>query len=135
MQSDPEKEQKEALEASQGPEREQREAKISPEKREGFEKQEIRGEREEDVRARVEREAEKIHLTPRAAKDVKKQAGAVSAASDPGKIQRLLKLAEDKGVFFAVKVAKETGDSYVLDLLHDALAKDNLYKKYFEDKL
>jgi len=132
MLNEPEKQQKEALEASKR--REQEDTQISPEKQEGLEEKEIKGERKEDIRVRLEKEAEKLQLTSQGAQDLKSQAGTVSVASNQGKVQRLLQLAEEKGVLFAIKVAKETGDSYTLDLLHDALAKDGLYKRYFEDK-
>ena len=135
MQNEPEKQKKESFELSQKIEQEQGEAQISPEKLEQAEEREIKGEREENVRERLEQEAEKMPLTAQATKDLKSQAGAVSVASNQGKVQRLLQIAQEKGLLFAVKVAKETGDPYAMDLLHDALAKDNLYKQYLKDNL
>jgi len=134
MQNEPEKQKKESFELSQKIEQEQKDARISPEKRERVEAKEVKGEREKDVRERLEQEAEKMPLTAQAAKDLKSQAGTVSVASNQGKVQRLLTIAQEKGLLFAIKVAKETGDSYTLDILHDALAKDSLYKRYLENK-
>lgn len=134
MQNEPEKQKKELFELSQKIEQEQKEAQISPEKLEGIEGREEKEEQGENARKHLEREAERISLTSSDTQDLRKQSAAVNMASDQGKIQRLLKLVEDKGAFFAIKVAQETGDSYVLDLLHDVLAKDNLYKRHPENK-
>ena len=134
MQNEPEKQRKEALEGSYESEQVQGEVQISPEKLDGIEGKEAKKEHGENARKHLEREAERMPLTFEDTKDLRKQSVAVSMVSDQGKIQRLLKLVEEKGVLFAVKVAKETGDSYVLDLLHDALAKYNLYKRHFENK-
>ncbi len=46
------------------------------------------------------------------------------------KIKKLLLIAQQKGVVYAVNVAKKMDDPYVLDMLHDALAKEGLYKKF-----
>ncbi len=48
------------------------------------------------------------------------------------KVQHLLKVAEQKGVIFAVQAAKKMDDSYVLDALHDALAAEGLYKEFLK---
>lgn len=41
---------------------------------------------------------------------------------EEGKVQRLVDLAQTKGVEHAVKVARSLGDYYVLDRMHDELA-------------
>ena len=46
------------------------------------------------------------------------------------KIEHLLKIAREKGVVFAIKVAKEMKDPHILDILHDILAKEGYYKDF-----
>jgi hypothetical protein len=51
----------------------------------------------------------------------------IAAMTDEeGKIQKLLDLADTKGVTYAVKVAQSLGDYYALDRMHDELV-DKLY--------
>lgn len=59
-------------------------------------------------------------------------ASAQSLASAPPeeKIRKLLLLAEEKGVVYAVNVAKKMDNAFILDALHDALAQKGLYKKF-----
>ncbi|MSU54748.1 MAG: hypothetical protein EXS48_02890 [Candidatus Staskawiczbacteria bacterium] len=49
-----------------------------------------------------------------------------------GKIEKLLQLTKQKGVIFAVAVAKKMNDPYVLDTLHDTLAKEGYYKEFIK---
>lgn len=52
----------------------------------------------------------------------------ISATVDEeSKIQKLVDLAEAKGVVYAVKVARSLGDYYALDRMHDELV-DKLYE-------
>lgn len=46
------------------------------------------------------------------------------------KIRKLLLIAEEKGVVYAVNVAKKMNDPYLLDTFHDALAEKGFYKKF-----
>lgn len=63
-----------------------------------------------------------------ATEDVLSDVESISAALDEeGKIQKILDLAETKGVVYAVKVARTLDDYYALDQVHDALA-DRLYE-------
>lgn len=43
-------------------------------------------------------------------------------------VKHLVDLALDKGVTYAVKVAKKTDDLYVLDRLHDTLVEEDLHQ-------
>ena len=45
-------------------------------------------------------------------------------------IKKLLEIAREKGVVFAIKVAKSMNDPFLLDTLHDALAKEGYYKDF-----
>lgn len=48
------------------------------------------------------------------------------------KVRKLMDVAKEKGVVFAVAMAKKLNDPYVLDMFHDALAAQGLYKKFKE---
>ena len=73
---------------------------------------------------------EKISLSPEeeieAQKDVQKMKGQNPAV----KIRDLLALVQTKGIEYALKVAEK--DPYLLDLLHDALAENELFQKYLK---
>jgi hypothetical protein len=59
--------------------------------------------------------------------NVASDAQSISAITDEeSKIQKLLDLAETKGVVYAVKVARKLNDYYALDMMRDTLA-DKLY--------
>ena len=62
------------------------------------------------------------HQTQSSAQDIK-------SLKEEEKIKKLLELARTKGVVYAIHTAKKMNDAYVLDILHDQLAKEGLYKK------
>lgn len=53
-----------------------------------------------------------------------------ASGSQKEKIKKLLLIAEEKGVIYAVNMAKKMDDPYILDLFHDALAEQGFYKKF-----
>lgn len=61
---------------------------------------------------------------------VSQAASDLKNAAPDEKIKKLLLVAEQKGVVYAVTVAKKMDDPYVLDMLHDALAAQGHYKKF-----
>lgn len=61
-----------------------------------------------------------------------KKAKTISALDEEKKLKHLLEIAQKKGVVFAVQVAKKMNDAYILDLLHDILAKEGYYKKFMK---
>lgn len=83
--------------------------------------------------AEIQRVREKIEKTE--LDDSLKMQAAVHAQSirsldEEKKIKKLIDLAKVKGVVYAVNVAKKMDDPYVLDMLHDILAKEGYYKKF-----
>ena len=98
------------------------------EKKEEPEKKSIENEKEEITKEKLEKEAEELNLSPELEEEVKEKAKQIKDLDEQGKIKRLLELAREKGVFFSIKTAKDMKDPYTLDALHDALAKDGLYK-------
>src|SRR3989338_5321592 len=111
-------------EDSFGPER----PEVRPESEPARERPETRLERDLAVeREKLEREAEKF--TPREHEEAEKESVSIREMSPEGKIDRLIRIAEEKGPVFAVGTAKKLGDAWALDKLHDFLEKDENYKK------
>jgi len=48
------------------------------------------------------------------------------------KIEHLLEMAREKGVLFAIQVAKKMNEPFLLDTLHDALAREGYYQKFMK---
>lgn len=65
-------------------------------------------------------------------KESENKAKQIQAMGDEDKIDNLLKIAKEKGVAYAVKVAKSMNDPYVLDIFHDVLVREGLWKKFKE---
>ena len=130
MQNEPQK-QREDIEPRPDQKYEKRE-EAYPEQRE-VQKEEPRVEGEENVRELLERKAEEMEVTPDIKEDIRTHVASAKTSGDgQATVQRLIQVVRAKGVPFGIKVAKEMDDPYVLDLLHDTLAKDNLYKQYLE---
>ena len=100
------------------------------EKKEEIEKRELLSEREKIIREKLEREIATMELSPEMTEEAKKKAKQIKALDVKGKLKQLLDLAEEKGVAFAIGVAKDMKDPYTLDVFHDILARDKLYKKF-----
>jgi len=59
---------------------------------------------------------------------VKTDAASANLATDAAsKVEKLIQLAEQKGVYHAVKVARHMEDNYTLDEFHDSLLGDELH--------
>ena len=100
-------------------------------KEEILEKMELT-EEEKQTRRELEEEIEKIKLSPQTKVQARKQAEEMKKQSAKGKIQHLLDLAQAQGVAYAVEVVRKMDDPYLLDLFHDILAKQGLFKKFIE---
>ncbi len=100
------------------------------ERKEEIEKKELLAEKERAIREKLEEEIAKMALNPNLEEKAKKKAVQIRFLGKKGKLQRLLDIAEEKGVAFAIGVAKSLRDPYILDALHDILARDKLYKKF-----
>ena len=66
--------------------------------------------------------------------DVKMQAqasaGDLQSLETKGKIEKLMQIAKEKGVVYAVAVAKKMNDPFILDTLHDMLAQEGYYRNF-----
>ncbi len=103
--------------------------RLYPKEEEKKERKELLTEEEKVIREELEREIEIMKLSPQLQDDAQKKAQQIKDLDVKGKLKQLLVLAEEKGVGFAVEVAKNMKDPATLDTLHDILAKDGFYKK------
>lgn len=75
---------------------------------------------------------ENIELADHVKQQASAQANAITSLSEEEKMKSLLKAAKQKGVVYAVALAKKMNDPYILDMLHDALAKEGHYKEFLK---
>lgn len=124
------KSEKEAREVS--PERTNQEIveNLYEEQREIVERKEALTEKERMMRKELEQEVDALKMDPALEKEAEIRSEQIDVLDGKGKIKKLLDLAEEKGLFFSVKVAKDMKDPYILDVFHDLLAKEGLYKKF-----
>jgi len=94
-------------------------------------KPEFLSESEKQEKEKIREEIKKVSF-PQADEEVKKEVKSLEGKALPGKIDRLFELASEKGLFFALKIAESTGDGYLIDIFHDLLAKDGIYKKFIK---
>jgi hypothetical protein len=102
-----------------------------PKEKEIVERKELT-QREKEEREKLREEIEKAKLSPEEKINVQREAEKLKQESVKGRIKHLLDLAEYQGLTYAVKVAKEMKDPLTLDLFHDILAKNGLFKKFLK---
>lgn len=85
---------------------------------------------EQLVSKELRREIELMELDEGLRIQAQEKAKKIQFLGEEEKIEHLLKLAQEKGVVFAVKVAKSMNDPYILDTLHDILAREGYYKDF-----
>jgi len=105
---------------------------LCSEKRELIKSREILTEEEKIIRKKLEQEVEKMELSPKLEQQAKVETRRIEELDEKGKLKKLLDIAEVKGLFFSINVAKNMEDPYVLDVFHDVLIKSELYKKFIE---
>jgi len=84
---------------------------------------------ENNITEQIRREIETMELDENLKEEAKKKALKIEFLGEKEKIEHLLKIAREKGVVLAIKTAKESRDPYILDILHDILAREGFYKK------
>lgn len=99
-------------------EKESGEIKFAPEK-----SQESAPEKKDETYSKILSQV--TSYKPADTENLEKDAAIVSAEKEAqAKITKLVGLAKEKGVIYAVKVARRVEDNYTLDELHDRLAHD-----------
>lgn len=82
------------------------------------------------VSAELRKEIELMELDEKTVSEAKKKAEKIEFLGEKEKIEHLLKIARDKGVVFAIQVARKMNEPYLLDILHDTLAQEGYYKDF-----
>ncbi len=94
-----------------------------PEKRENIKEDEV-------VAAELRRELEIMEADENTKAGAEKEKEKIEFLGEKEKIEHLLKIAREKGVVFAISVARKMNEPYLLDLLHDTLAREGFYKDF-----
>lgn len=87
---------------------------------------------EKIVSEELKREIELMNLNENLREEAQIKAGKIQYLADDQKLENLLQMAREKGVAFAIQVAKKMNDPYLLDTLHDILAKEGYYQKFIK---
>ena len=84
-------------------------------------------------RQKIRQEIENIDLSDGQKSAAQGAANDIQGVEEKEKMEKLLHLAKTKGVVFAVAVVKKMNDPYLLDMFHDALAKEGHYKEFIKE--
>ncbi|MDI6883179.1 MAG: hypothetical protein QMC93_01730 [Patescibacteria group bacterium] len=106
-------------------------AEIPEEKREALERKELTL-KEKEKREKLREEIKKTKLPPEKKVEAEKEAERIKRQTVQRKIKHLLDLAQQKGLPYAIEVAEDLKDPYLLDLFHDILAEEGLFKKFLK---
>jgi len=79
---------------------------------------------------KIRKEIEKTDLAESLIPQIQKHAQDVKVLGDNQKIKKLLEIADEKGIIYAVNVAKKMDNPYVLDVFHDILIKNGYYDEF-----
>jgi hypothetical protein len=108
----------------------EQEVKFLEEVPETAKKNEKISENEKIITEQLKREIEAMEIDDNLKEEARKKAEKIDFLGEKEKIGHLLEIAEEKGVIFAVNVAKDMKDPYILDIFHDILAQGGYYKKF-----
>jgi len=87
---------------------------------------------EKIISQELKREIELMEVDDNLKKQAEQKANKIQFLADDDKLKNLLAIAKEKGVLFAIKVAKSMNDPFILDTLHDALAREGYYQKFIK---
>lgn len=85
--------------------------------------------KEQEQKERLKQDLQKMEPKPSVQEKVEQKAADLSHLAAPEQLEQLVELAFEQGASTAVAAAKKLKSDFVLDALHDMLAKDQLYKK------
>jgi negative regulator of genetic competence, sporulation and motility len=80
----------------------------------------------------LRREIELMQLDENLKKEAEQKSNKVQFLADDDKLKELIRIAKDKGVIYAIQVCKKMNDPFLLDTLHDILAKEGYYKNFIK---
>jgi hypothetical protein len=84
------------------------------------------------VTAELRKEIEMMELDDKTKGEAKAKAEKIEFLGEKEKVKHLLQMAREKGLVFAIRVARETNDPYLLDILHDTLVQEGFYKDFIK---
>ncbi|MGC9031165.1 MAG: hypothetical protein ACP5H7_00065 [Minisyncoccia bacterium] len=87
-------------------------------------------EEEKMIKENIEKQISQFKPSPKIEKISQQKWEKIKDLDIEKKIFELLKIAENKGISFAVNIAQKSKDPYLLDLFHDILAKNEYYKNF-----
>jgi len=82
------------------------------------------------IEKELRREIEMMEVDDNLKKEAEQKANKIHFLGDDEKLKHLLEIAREKGVIFAIKVAKSMNEPYLLDTFHDLLSKEGFYKDF-----
>jgi len=85
---------------------------------------------EKVIAEELRREIELMDVDDNLKKQAEQKAGKISFLAEDEKLKKLLEIAREKGLVFAIQVAKKMNEPFLLDTLHDALAKEGYYQNF-----
>ncbi|MEA3296026.1 MAG: hypothetical protein U9Q27_02725 [Patescibacteria group bacterium] len=88
----------------------------------------------EKIEQKIKKETEKNQSPYQDRKREEKESEKIKKQSVQGKLRHFLDLAKTQGIVEAMQAVKKMNDPYLLDLFHDALAEQGLYKKSLKEK-
>ncbi|MFH1968176.1 MAG: hypothetical protein ABIJ84_02220 [bacterium] len=103
----------------------EKDAGTVPEKREILEEEKL-------ISEELKREIELMEMNEELKDEAKNKAKKIGFLGEKEKIERLLQIAREKGVVFAIQTAKAMNDPYLLDIFHDMLAREGYYKQFMK---
>ena len=81
----------------------------------------------------LKREIDTIEINDELKSDAAEKEKKIQTLGEEEKIEHLLEIVKTQGITFAIKVAKQMNDPYVLDTFHDILVKEwASYKKFLK---
>jgi len=87
---------------------------------------------EKIISEELKREIELMQVDDNLKKEAEQKANKIQFLADDEKLKKLLDVAKNKGVIFAIQTAKKMNDPFLLDALHDILAKEGYYQKFIK---
>jgi len=85
---------------------------------------------DEIITAELKRELDLMEMDPNLKKGVEAEKEKISFLGEKEKIEYLLKIAREKGLVFAIQIARKMNEPFLLDLLHDTLAREGYFKDF-----
>lgn len=87
---------------------------------------------EKIISEELRREIEMMQVDENLKKQAEMTAAKIQVLADDDKLKKLLEIARESGVLAAVKTAKAMNDPFILDTLHDILAKEGYYQNFIK---